>query len=91
MKLIVTDAAVDCFRKDWGFRDGDNVRIYVRYSGGGEDAFALGIMKDDPQYPALSNEYGHLTFFIEENDVWHLDGRDLSIDCRNEDITFVRG
>lgn len=91
MKLIVTDTAVECFRKDWGYREGDFVRIYVRYSGGGEDAFAFGITRDDPRYPAISNDYGGITFFIEENDLWHLDGRDLTLDCRYDEIAFVRG
>lgn len=48
MKIIVTDAAVDCFQKDWDYHEGDYIRIYVRYSGGGEDAFAFGIERDDP-------------------------------------------
>ncbi|MGM1045890.1 Uncharacterized protein YneR [Paenibacillus uliginis N3/975] len=91
MKIIVTDAAVDCFKKDWEYSIGDYVRIYVRYSGGGEDAFAFGITRDEPRYPAISNVYGGITFFIEENDLWYLDGRDLTIDCFHEDIVFARG
>lgn len=91
MKIIVSDAAVDCFQKDWDYRIGDYIRIYVRYSGGGEDAFAFGITRDEPRYPAISNVYGGITFFIEENDLWYLDGRDLTIDCFHEDIVFVRG
>ncbi|KKO55432.1 HesB/YadR/YfhF family protein [Paenibacillus sp. DMB20] len=91
MKIVVTDAAVDCFQKDWDYHEGDYIRIYVRYSGGGEDAFAFGITRDDPRYPAISNVHGGIAFFIEENDLWYLNGRDLIIDCFHEDIVFARG
>jgi len=89
--MMVTHAAVDCFQKDWEYREGDFIRIYVRYSGGGEDAFAFGIMKDYPQSLAISYVDGGITFFMEEKDSWFLDSRNLTIDCRQGEIMFTRG
>ncbi|MFD2115721.1 HesB/YadR/YfhF family protein [Paenibacillus yanchengensis] len=90
MKLTVTDAAVQCFLKEWSIEQGDHVRIFVRYSGGGEDAFALGIMKDDPEQIALEYVAGGIHFFIADNDAWFLDGQNLLIDSEQNEIKLLR-
>ncbi|MFE4713531.1 HesB/YadR/YfhF family protein [Paenibacillus sp. NPDC056722] len=90
MKLTVTKAAVRCFTTEWDFQQGDFIRIFVRYSGGGEDAFAFGIMKADPQEMSISYESGGITFFMVDNDTWYLDGKELAIDSINDEITFIR-
>lgn len=88
MNFDVTQSAIACFTKEWGFKEGDHVRVFVRYSGGGEDAFAFGIMKAAPVYPAISVKNQNITFFIEANDLWYLDGKNLTLDCKNEEIVF---
>jgi uncharacterized protein YneR len=88
MELSVTAAALDCFRNEWGFGDGETIRVFVRYVSGGEEPFALGISRDTPQEAALVARAGPLTFFMERKDVWYLDGRRLRIDCSGEDIVF---
>ncbi|GMK48282.1 MULTISPECIES: HesB/YadR/YfhF family protein [Paenibacillus] len=90
MKMSVTSAATALFKQEWGFKNNDSVRIFVRYSGGGEDAFAFGIMKDTARYPAVSTVEDGITFYMEENDAWYMDGKDLTIDCRNDNIVFIR-
>lgn len=89
MNFNVTPSAIACFNKEWGFNAGDKIRIFVRYSGGGEDAFAFGIMKANPLYPAITIVAQDVTFFIEANDLWYLDGKDLTLDCHGEDIVFL--
>ena len=88
MKLTVTEAAITCFTKEWGFHEGDYIRIFVRYAGGGEDAYALGIMSGRPISPGLQEHTGKLTFYMEETELWYLDGRDLTLDAKGEDIYF---
>lgn len=88
MKLIVTDAAVRCFTEEWGFREGDFVRVFVRYAGGGEDPYALGIMSGKPIDVGIRATAGKLTFFMEEADLWFLENRDLTLDAEGEDIFF---
>ncbi|WP_341805098.1 Fe-S cluster assembly protein HesB [Paenibacillus turpanensis] len=89
--MSVTPQAVACFLKEWGYQEGDEVRIYVRYSGGGgNDPFSLGVMKDSPRYPMLTVKENGMTFYMEENDVWYLDGEDLTVDCRKDEIVFDR-
>ncbi|GAA3401295.1 HesB/YadR/YfhF family protein [Paenibacillus hodogayensis] len=88
MKLSVTDAAVFCFSKEWGFREGEHIRVYVRYAGGGEDPYALGIMSGKPMDAGLESKAGGMTFFMEETDLWYLEERDLTLDAKGEDIFF---
>ncbi|MFF2479890.1 HesB/YadR/YfhF family protein [Paenibacillus sp. NPDC058071] len=90
MKLTVTDAALSRFIADWDFKNGDFIRIFVRYSGGGSDAFAFGIMKADHQRMSIHYEIGGITFYMAENDTWYLDGKELIIDSVNDEITFIR-
>lgn len=88
MELVVTPAALACFRQEWAFGDGEQIRVFVRYVSGGETPFAFGITRDTPQEAALTTVAGPLTFFMEHKDVWFLEGRRLLIDCIGEDIVF---
>jgi uncharacterized protein YneR len=88
MNINVTQEALSCFLGEWGYEQGDKVRIFVRYSGGSEDAFAFGIMKDSPMYPAVSEVKRDITFFMEQNDTWYLDGKNLTIDYEDDMIVF---
>ncbi|WP_027092216.1 HesB/YadR/YfhF family protein [Cohnella thermotolerans] len=89
MELVVSEAARSCFRSEWGYTDGDCVRIFVRYVSGGQDPYGFGIMKDDPMDPAVRVEDDRLTFYMESKDIWFLERKKLTIDCRDGDIVFT--
>ncbi|WP_123041701.1 HesB/YadR/YfhF family protein [Cohnella candidum] len=91
MELVVTPAALACFREEWAFEDGEQIRIFVRYVSGGETPFALGITRDTPQEAGLIASAGPLTFYMESKDVWFLEGNPLLVDCEGEDIVFRIG
>jgi uncharacterized protein YneR len=91
MELVVTPAALACFRNEWAFGDGEQIRVFVRYVSGGEDPFALGITRDTPQEASLVTSAGPLTFYMERKDMWFLEGKRLLIDCEGEDIVFHVG
>jgi len=88
VELIVTPSALSCFKGEWGFDDGEVIRVFVRYVSGGEAPFALGITRDTPMDAAVRTEAERLTFYMERNDVWFLEGRSLKIDCEGENIVF---
>lgn len=88
MDLQVTDQAVTCLKEEWGFEEGEMIRVYVRYVSGGAEPLSLGINKDTPRKAAMELTAGGITFFMEENDVWFLDGRKLKIDAEGEEIRF---
>lgn len=91
MELVVSQAAWSCFRQEWGYKDGDRIRIFVRYVSGGSEPYGFGIMKDEPMDPAVTAEDNHLVFYMENKDVWFLDQGKLTVDCRNGDIVFEVG
>ncbi|WP_040949149.1 HesB/YadR/YfhF family protein [Gorillibacterium massiliense] len=88
MKISVTDGAMNSFQKEWGVKEGDHMRVFVRYNGGGSDPFCLGVTRDHPQDPRLLTEKQGISFFMEQWDLWSLDGKDLEIDGDGEDISF---
>lgn len=73
------------FTDEWGFRAGDYVRVYVRYGGSG--GFSLGLSKTRPPRQAVAQfTADHITFYVDADDEWYFEGRDLEIDyLPNED------
>lgn len=88
VELIVTPSALSCFKGEWGFEDGEVIRVFVRYVSGGETPFAFGITRDTPLDAAVTTVADELTFYMESKDVWFLEGKSLKIDARGEDIVF---
>lgn len=88
MELVVSRAAWACFRQEWGYKDGDRIRLFVRYISGGSEPYGFGIMKDEPMDPAVMVEDNRLAFYMESKDVWFLDEHKLTVDCRDGSIVF---
>lgn len=91
MTIIVTDAAIALYKKEWDFKAGDRIRIYPRYGGGGANPFSIGIAKTSPADAALSAEAEGVVFFMERDDVWLLEGGDLRIDVKGGEIVYEYG
>lgn len=43
ISFAVSEKALDSFKNEWGLEEGQYVRIYAKYAGGGSDAFTVGI------------------------------------------------
>jgi len=82
VKLEVTRSAMTCFKEEWGFKPGDFGRIFIRYGGCStvQSSFSLGIAKEEPREIGLSTTQDGITFYMEKDDVWYMDGKDLIID-----------
>ena len=89
VELVVTPSALACFKKEWGFKNGESYRVFVRYVSGAEVPFAFGIMRDAPLDAAATVSEEGLTFFLESKDVWFLEGKSLFIDCLGEEIVYA--
>ena len=91
MQLHVTEAAAKRFKTEWGFEEGDQIRVFVRYSGFSESGpYSFGIMKDTPRDLAAKTERSGIMFYMESNDLWFLDEKELTVDESGEEIVFVR-
>ncbi|MFD0962013.1 HesB/YadR/YfhF family protein [Paenibacillus chungangensis] len=90
MKLTVEQAAAKWYKDGMELRDGDHLRIFVRLGGCGSvhPGLSLGVMKDDPLRPGLSQRVEGITFYMEEDNLWYLDNKELriSFDDKHEEI-----
>ncbi|MFC7394761.1 HesB/YadR/YfhF family protein [Scopulibacillus cellulosilyticus] len=86
MKLTVTPAAVTWFKEEWDFEEGDQIKLFVRYGGDStiHAAFSMGIVKDEPKNIGISTIADGITFYVEQDELWYLDGRDLTLDYSQE-------
>ncbi|MCI3923015.1 Fe-S cluster assembly protein HesB [Paenibacillus sp. TRM 82003] len=91
MAIVVSDAAIALYRNEWDFKSGDRIRIYPRYGGGGANPFSIGIAKSAPADAALTATIEGVTFFMERDDVWLLEGSDLRIDAKGGEIVYEFG
>jgi uncharacterized protein YneR len=88
VELVITPSALSCFKEEWGFGEGEVIRVFVRYVSGGEVPFAFGITRDTPLDAAVTTVAELVTFYMERKDIWFLEGQSLKIDCQGEDIVF---
>ncbi|XEC92918.1 HesB/YadR/YfhF family protein [Paenibacillus tarimensis] len=96
MRLVVEDNAARWYKREMSLEEGDQVRIFVRLGGCGsvQPGFSLGLTKDTPRKPALQHAAEGILFYMEEDNLWYLDGRELYIvlDEDQDDIRMeVRG
>lgn len=92
MKIVITDQALAIMKDEWGYGEGDFVRIYARYASGGSEPFVLSIYKEQRQdvEQGIHTAAGGITFFMKQDDLWILDEHDLVIDANGDEIVFVR-
>lgn len=88
MSMSVTERAIGWFQAEWGFRQGDAVRLYVRY--GGNNGFSFGIRREQPWDIGDSVTKSGIIFFMSSDDLWHLEGKDIVIDydAQDDDIIY---
>ncbi|MGN1400617.1 MAG: HesB/YadR/YfhF family protein [Bacillus sp. (in: firmicutes)] len=81
MKITLTDAAAQWYEEELDLSEGDYVRFYVRYGGNSQiqPGFSLGIQIESPLEVGASAEINGITYFIESEDSWYFDGKDLSV------------
>lgn len=82
MNLSVTAAAVAWFREEWGCQEGDSIRFFVRYGGAStiQHSFSMGIAKEEPNNAGLSTVIEGITFYMEQDELWYMNGKDLTVD-----------
>ena len=93
MEIKVTKDAIEWFHHEFELSTNKYMRIFVRYGGCGsiQQGFSLGLIQESPKNEAvLANEEG-LSFFIEEEDLWYFEGKDVTIDYdkHTDEIEFI--
>lgn len=89
MELIISNEALHTFKNEWGIKEGQYVRIYAKYVGGGPDAYSVGInVSAEPIDPAFVKLVGSFLFFVEKSDEWIIKDTVLKIDSNEDGIYF---
>lgn len=89
VELVITPSALSCIKNEWGFGDGETIRVFVRYVSGAETPFAFGMTRDTPIDAAVTTVAEPLTFYMESKDIWFLEGKSLKIDRLGENIIYI--
>ncbi|MFD0715456.1 HesB/YadR/YfhF family protein [Paenibacillus sp. GCM10027626] len=93
MKLVVEPEAASWYKRAMDLADGACLRIYVRLGGCGSvhPGLSLGIMEDVPRSPGLRTNVEGIEFYIEEENLWYLEQKDLRIafDAQDEEIRMT--
>ncbi|WP_071394301.1 HesB/YadR/YfhF family protein [Bacillus tuaregi] len=95
MQIKMSDKVVEWYKEDLSLTEGDFVRFYVRYGGFNSfvKGFSLGIDKENPEQSHTLVEKDGITFFIEDDDTWYFEDKDLVIDFNEliEEPVFIQG
>ncbi|WP_134685323.1 HesB/YadR/YfhF family protein [Brevibacillus migulae] len=93
MKMTIASDALAWFKEEWGFTPGDQIRFFARYGGSStvQDSYSMGISKETPREIGISTVVEGITFYIESEDLWYLNGMDLTVQFRKEteEIVFL--
>jgi uncharacterized protein YneR len=86
MKLIVEQPAAEWYKEQMGLAEGDALRIYVRLGGCGSvhPGLSLGVIKEEPRKAGLSQTIDGVTYYIEEDNLWYLDNKTLTISFQEQ-------
>ncbi|MDT8859898.1 hypothetical protein N0O92_06605 [Alkalihalobacillus sp. MEB130] len=87
MEITITDSAVSLYIKEIPLKQGDTLRLYVRVGGVGSGGFSVGVLKEEPTPTSYKVSKQGVTFFVNEDDFWYLDGMSIDYD---EDLGFLR-
>jgi uncharacterized protein YneR len=81
MNILISNQAAEWYIKELELKAGDSVRFFARYGGQSpvQKGFSLGISKERPELPGAFVETNHITFFIEQSDIWYFDDHDFKV------------
>ncbi|SFS41888.1 HesB/YadR/YfhF family protein [Marininema halotolerans] len=90
MSIEVTARALQWFQRELSLKEGDALRFDVRYddahsSGRNPHGFSLRLTMEKPRRPGIKTIVEGITFYIEEDELWFLDGNSLRVDYDVED------
>jgi len=81
LNIDVSAGAAAWFKRELELAEGDYIRFFPRYSSGGglHPGFSLGIAVEPPGRPAMKVWQEGINFYMEEQDLWYMEGHELSV------------
>ncbi|MBO1004599.1 HesB/YadR/YfhF family protein [Pseudogracilibacillus auburnensis] len=86
MDIVISEEAVQWYKKELEISHKETLRFFVRYGGVGGHipGFSLGINIEEPNVIHTSTTVNDIQFFIEEDDAWYFADKDLVISYDKE-------
>jgi len=87
----VTKRAAHFYKREMELKNGDAIRLYVRYGGRqGRNGFSIGIERSETCGDVFDRtDIEGITFFADPDDRWFLDEVTLDADEELEDVVFT--
>lgn len=81
MKLLITDSALEWYKREMELSAGDFVRFYARYGGDSniQAGFSLGMAVEKPKNPIIQVMNDGIAFYVEQEDEWYFDNLNLTV------------
>lgn len=88
MQLHVSAEAASWYKDEMGLKDGEALRIFVKLYGSSKvhPNYSLGVTREEPRHPTLRATVNGVTFFVEEQDDWFVNGYDLRLELNQGEI-----
>lgn len=86
--LKVTERAAQFYKNEMDLENGDSIRLFVRYGGGGIDGFTLGVDKGQADPSNVKVTVEGVSFYNNPEDDWLIDQAMIDTDDSKEDIHF---
>lgn len=82
MLFEISQNAANFYKNEFSLENNEAIRLFVR----GAEGFFLGVEKDQLQEESFVLEVNGIKFFINENDLWHFEGKKLDYDAKSEQM-----
>lgn len=80
MVFEISQSAANFYKNEFVLTNNEAIRLFVR----GAEGFFLGVEKDQVEQDSFIIELNGVKFFINENDLWHFEGKKLDFDPATE-------
>jgi iron-sulfur cluster insertion protein len=84
--LEVTERAAEFYKEEMSLKNGEAIRLFVRYGGGGLDGFTLGVEKGDVEPNQAKVVVNGISFYNHPEDDWLVDLAHIDTNDTMEDI-----
>ena len=92
MKLALTQEAADWLRRELSLERGDYVRFHTMLYGNASSLhpnYSLGLSKEAPSRIGIETVVDGITYYLEEEDLWYLDGHNLTVRLADGELDYV--
>ncbi|MFA9560535.1 HesB/YadR/YfhF family protein [Evansella sp. AB-rgal1] len=89
MNVMITEKAVDFYKKEMMLKENEEVTLYVRVGGIGSGGFSVGIRKGTPDLDFIKITQSNIPFCIAKEEKWYFDGMKIDYNRDMGEMVFL--